>query len=157
MPLPGRPAPHFILIQAHFSLGRLKAALDGPAAPSHPHDLLQGRRVRGKHHLGGQLRGSAPTAPDQPPAAPAGHQRCSQGQPAPVIPAGAFRGCLKSLGCREPPQHQTRHREVHHGLTALGQSFIVLAQAARLMKPRQCSFYHPPARPEDKTFAPVWT
>jgi hypothetical protein len=64
MPIPGRPAPHFILIQAHFSLGLLKAALDGLAAPSHSHDLLQGRRVWGKHHIGGQLRGGAQTAPD---------------------------------------------------------------------------------------------
>jgi hypothetical protein len=31
-----------------------------------------------------------------------------------------LRGCLKSLGRREPTQHQTRHREVNHGLTALG-------------------------------------
>ena len=40
-----------------------------------------------------------------------------------------LRGCLKSLGRREPTQHQTRHREVNHGLTALGQPFIVFAQA----------------------------
>jgi hypothetical protein len=40
-----------------------------------------------------------------------------------------LRGCLKSLGRRESTQHQTRHREVNHGLTALGQPFIVFAQA----------------------------
>jgi hypothetical protein len=41
-----------------------------------------------------------------------------------------LRGCLKSSGRREPTQHQTRHGEVHHGLTALGPPFIVFAQAA---------------------------
>ena len=52
----------------------------------------------------------------------------------------SLRGCLKSLGCREPTQHQTRHGEVNHCLTALGQSFIVLAQTARLVEPRQGTF-----------------
>ena len=69
MPIPGRLAPHFRLSQAHFALGRLKAALDGPAAPRHPHHLLQGRRVRGTHHLGGQLHGGTETPPDQSPTA----------------------------------------------------------------------------------------
>ena len=30
-----------------------------------------------------------------------------------------LRGCLKSSGCRESTQHETRHGEVDHGLTAL--------------------------------------
>ena len=30
-----------------------------------------------------------------------------------------LRDCLKSSGCRESTQHQTRHREVNHGLTTL--------------------------------------
>jgi tetratricopeptide (TPR) repeat protein len=30
------------------------------------------------------------------------------------------RGCLKSSSCCEPTQHQTRHGEVNHRLTALG-------------------------------------
>jgi hypothetical protein len=37
---------------------------------------------------------------------------------------------LKSSGCRKPMQHQTRHREVNHRLTTLGQPFIIFAQAA---------------------------
>jgi hypothetical protein len=41
-----------------------------------------------------------------------------------------LRGCLKSLGCCEPTQHETRHREINHRFTALGQPFIVFAQAA---------------------------
>ena len=40
------------------------------------------------------------------------------------------RGCLKRSGCRKPTQHQTRHREVNHRLTTLGQPFIIFAQAA---------------------------
>jgi hypothetical protein len=42
----------------------------------------------------------------------------------------SLRGCLKSSGRREPTQHQPRHGEVNHSLTALGQPFIVFAQAA---------------------------
>ena len=72
MTLPAGPAPHCILIQAHCALGLLQAARDGPAAPSHPHDLLPRRRVRGKDPRGGQRRGGADTAPDQQPAAPPG-------------------------------------------------------------------------------------
>ena len=41
-----------------------------------------------------------------------------------------LRGCLKSSGCCEPTQHETRHREINHRFTALGQPFIVFAQAA---------------------------
>jgi hypothetical protein len=41
-----------------------------------------------------------------------------------------IRGCLKSSGCCKPMQHQTRHREVNHHLTTLGQPFIIFAQAA---------------------------
>ena len=36
MPIPAGPAPHFIVVQADFSLGLLKAALDGPAAARLP-------------------------------------------------------------------------------------------------------------------------
>lgn len=87
MPIPARPAPHFIVVQAHFPLRLLNAALDGPAAPGHPHDLLQRRSLGSKHHRGGQLGGGAETAPDQQPAAPARLQRCGQGLPSPVRPA----------------------------------------------------------------------
>ena len=41
-----------------------------------------------------------------------------------------LRGCLKSSGCREPTQHESRHREVNHGLTTLGQAFIIFTQPA---------------------------
>jgi hypothetical protein len=40
------------------------------------------------------------------------------------------RDCLKSSCCHKPPQHQMRHREINHCLAALGQPFIVFAQAA---------------------------
>ena len=36
-----------------------------------------------------------------------------------MLTTGQLRDCLKSSGCREPTPHQTRHREVNHGLTAL--------------------------------------
>src|SRR5215470_13539505 len=68
-----------------------------------------------------------------------------------------LRGCLKSLSCREPTQHQARHREVNHGRTALGQPFIVFAQAARLVQPRQCAFDHPPTREQHKACGPFRT
>ena len=51
------------------------------------------------------------------------------GSPSAKFSVRQLRGCLKSLGRRESTQHQTRHREVNHGLTALGQPFIVFAQA----------------------------
>src|SRR4029450_7862880 len=47
-PVPARPGPHFIVLQAHLPRGRLNAALDGPAAPRHLYDLLQGGSLRGK-------------------------------------------------------------------------------------------------------------
>ena len=52
-----------------------------------------------------------------------------QYEPEPTI-REYLRGCLKSSGRREPTQHQPRHGEVNHRLTALGQPFIVFAQAA---------------------------
>src|SRR5215813_11025178 len=68
-----------------------------------------------------------------------------------------LRGCLKSSSCRESTQHQTRHREVNHGLTALRQPFIVFTQAARLVEPPQCAFDHPPPREKHKAFGPFRT
>ncbi len=97
MPIPADPAPHFIVVQAHFALGLLNAALDGPSAAGYPDDLRQGRDLRGKDHVGGQVRGIAQTPPDQQPAAPSGLQRWGQGQPAPVVPAGA----LSPVACTE--------------------------------------------------------
>jgi hypothetical protein len=64
---------------------------------------------------------------------------------------------LKSSGRREPPQHQTRHGEVNYGLTALGQPFIVFAQAACLVEPRQGAFDHPSTREKHNTFGPFRT
>ena len=72
--------------------------------------------------------------------------RINQGLPSALRERIAcLRGCLKSSGCREPTQHQTRHREVNHRLTALGQPFIIFTQTARLVKPRQGPFYYPAA------------
>jgi len=66
----------------------------------------------------------------------------------------SLRGCLKSLGCHEPTQHETRHREINHRFTALRQPFIIFAQAAGLIEPAECAFDHPPARQQDKAFGP---
>jgi hypothetical protein len=105
MPIPAGPAPHVILIQAHVALGLLNTTLDGPAAPSYPYDLLQGRRVRGQDDRGGQLRGGADTAPDQPPAALAGRQQRRQGQPAVVVPARPL-SAVPCTEARSPRQRQ---------------------------------------------------
>ena len=80
---------------------------------------------------------------------------CSK--PPPGHARWTLRGCLKSSGCREPTPHQTRHREVHHGLTALGQPFRVFAQTARLVEPRQGAFDHPPPRQQHKALRPFRT
>src|SRR5262245_66640911 len=90
MAMPAGPTAHFIVIQAHLSLGLLKAALDGPAAPGYPYDLLQGRGLPGKDHVGGQVR-IAHTPPDQQPAASTGLLRWDQRLPAPVISAWPLR------------------------------------------------------------------
>jgi hypothetical protein len=74
-----------------------------------------------------------------------------------VVSAQCLRGCLKSSGRCEPTQHQARHGEVNHCLTALGQPFIVLAQAARLVEPRQCPCNNPPPRQQDKACGPFRT
>jgi len=68
-----------------------------------------------------------------------------------------LRGCLKSLGCRESTEHQTRHREINHRRTALRQPFIIFAQAARLVEPSQCPFHYPTAGKEDKALTTVGT
>jgi hypothetical protein len=91
MPRPAGPAPHCIVVPADCARGLLNAALHGPAAPGSPHDRWPGRDLRGKDHVGGHVRGSAHTPPDQPPATPAGRQRCGQGLPVPIGPAGALR------------------------------------------------------------------
>jgi hypothetical protein len=90
MPIPARPAPHFIMIQSNITFGSFKTALDGPAGPGHPHDLGQRGLLPCKDDIGGQLRGRADAASHQQPAMPARLQRRGQGSPAPVIPAWAF-------------------------------------------------------------------
>ena len=90
MPIPARPAPHFIMIQSHFTFGGFKTAFNGPPRPGHPYDLGQHGLLPRKDDIGRQLRGGADTAPHQQPATPAGLQGIRQGQPAPVIPARAF-------------------------------------------------------------------
>lgn len=46
----------------------------------------------------------------------------------------------------EPAQHQPTHRQVDHGLTALGEVLIIFTQAAVPTNPGARAFYHPPAR-----------
>ena len=90
MPIPPRPTPHLVLIQAHFAFGGFKAALNGPAGAGHLHGFCQSGRLRGKDDKGRQVRRITHTPPHQQPAAPRGLHRRGQRQPAPVIPAGAF-------------------------------------------------------------------
>ncbi len=78
---PGRLLPWPLQSRSQWSIGD----------PVHPHHLWQGRDLRGKDHVGGQVRRIARTPPDQQPAAPAGLQRRGQGPPVPVVPAGPFR------------------------------------------------------------------
>jgi hypothetical protein len=47
--------------------------------------------MRRKHDVRRQLRGIAQTLAHQEPPAPVRLQRCGQGEPPPVLPAGAFR------------------------------------------------------------------
>ena len=112
MPIPARPAPHFIVIQADFRFGLLKAALNSPAAACHPHDLPQGCGKRGKDHIRRQVRRGAQAPPDQQPAAPAGHRRQGQGLPAPVRPPrplGAIAGTAPCPARRGPAGQQRFH------------------------------------------------
>ena len=48
MPIPPRPTPDLIVIQAHFALGRFKAALNRPPRAGNLHGLCQCRGVRGR-------------------------------------------------------------------------------------------------------------
>jgi hypothetical protein len=91
MAIPAGPAPHFRVIQADFPFGGLKAALERPAYARPAHDRLQGGALSRKDHIGCQLGGLADAAPHQQLAAPVGLDGIRQGQPAPVIPAGAYR------------------------------------------------------------------
>src|SRR5215510_12400404 len=109
------------------------------------------RRERGRDH------GVGPFADMPVHHMTAEHPRAETQRENPVLDYHVLRGCLKSLGRREPTQHQTRHGEVHHGFTALRQPFIVFAQATRLVEPRQCAFDHPPTRQQYKALGPFGT
>ena len=108
MAIPAGPATDFVVIQAHFPIGRLNATLDGLATARHPHRRFQRGGLWGKDHICLQLRGGADTAPDQQPAAPPGLRGLGQRQPAPVIPArpfGAIAGTQPGLACSRQGCH----------------------------------------------------
>ena len=109
-------------------------------------DVIECVRFAREHDLVVSVRGGGHSV--------AGKAICDGGL---MIDLSRLRGCLKSLGRREPTQHQTRHGEVHHGFTALRQPFIVFAQATRLVEPRQCAFDHPPTRQQYKALGPFGT
>src|SRR5207342_298797 len=90
MAIPARPTPDLILIEADLPFGFLKALFDGPAAPDHLDRGREGSRLRGIHDVRGARGGVAETPTDQEPPPPVGLARRSQGEPAPVIPSGAF-------------------------------------------------------------------
>lgn len=66
-----------------------------------------------------------------------------------------LRDCLKSAGCRESTQHETRHGEGNHRLTARRHPCIILTQTAGLIAPRPRAFDHPPPWEPYQTFGPV--
>ena len=57
VPIPSRPMPSCILIQADFALGLCKAPFDAPATARPLHDGVQGGRLGGKHTVRRALRG----------------------------------------------------------------------------------------------------
>jgi hypothetical protein len=90
MPIPSRPTPYFILIQADLAFGFFKTLFHGPAAAGDLHDGFQHGPMQGKHHVRRQLRGGAQTPAHQEPPAPVELQGRGQGEPRPVLPARAF-------------------------------------------------------------------
>src|SRR5215475_155222 len=96
MAVPTRPTTHLIVIEADFTLGSLKATLNGPATARDPHQLLQRRCLGCKHHISRHRLWIAHTPLHQQPPAPARLQGLSQGQPAPVIPPRTFRAIART-------------------------------------------------------------
>jgi hypothetical protein len=78
----------------------------------HPDQLRQRGSLGGKDHLSRQLGRAAAAAPDQHPTAPGGLRRISQGQPAPIIPTGAF-GPLSGTEAGPTLCSQCRHDGLH--------------------------------------------
>ncbi len=91
MPIPSRPTPHFLLIQTDLAFRLFKAPFNGPSAARHLPHGGQDCRMRRKHDIRRACRGVAQTPAHPEPSAPVGVQRRGQGEPLPVIPAGAFR------------------------------------------------------------------
>src|SRR6516162_4051131 len=91
MAIPACPTPDLIVIQAHVAFGRFNTALDRPARASDLDGFCQGGGQWRKDDKGRQSRRITETAPDQQPAAPRWLHGSGQGQPTPIIPAGAFR------------------------------------------------------------------
>src|SRR5882724_13208830 len=97
MPIPPRPTADFIMIQAHFPLGRFKELCNGPAGPRHPHQLLERGRLGSKDDVSLQLMWGTHTPPDQQPATPVQLQGLGPGQPTPVIPPRTFRAIARTV------------------------------------------------------------
>src|SRR5215510_6367509 len=90
VPVPSRPTPHFILIEADLALRLFKALVDCPPPAGHLRHGREGGRFGSKHDIRRQLSGITETASDQQPATPRRQAWSRQWEPAPIIPARAF-------------------------------------------------------------------
>jgi hypothetical protein len=89
-------SPSARTFSADCALRGFNELFNGPTRPRHADDLLQGCVLRGKEHIGPQLRWVAETAPDQQPAAPRRVDRFSQRPPAPVLPPRSLRSFART-------------------------------------------------------------
>src|SRR4051812_34211401 len=86
MPMPARPTPHFVLIEAALAFGGGKTLFDCPALARHRHYLCQRRPGRGEDSIIGPFLGVFYAPAHQQPTCPilvqaVGLHRC------PLIPA----------------------------------------------------------------------
>jgi hypothetical protein len=92
VPLPPRPASHFVVIQAAFPLRRLNTLCPRPAGAHHTRQLVQGQLLRARRHEGGDCCRGMAAPPGQEPPLPlvsAGPQRA----PPPVLAALPLTAC----------------------------------------------------------------
>jgi hypothetical protein len=100
MPVPAVPAPHFLLVEPHFTLRQFKTLLNAPALSRHARQRPQRRSGRRKHDVVGQFRRIMAVAPDQQAVLPAplldGQLEPCQAHPGPVIGAWPLRSGARS-------------------------------------------------------------
>src|SRR3990172_460741 len=58
VPVPGRPTPHFVVVQSDLTLGFLEAGLDRPPGTRHPRQLFLRRVVGGETRISSVTRGA---------------------------------------------------------------------------------------------------